>query len=84
MRAGFKETFKPLIESQESIKKSVDEQQDATIKQLKKINLLLQKDYKETELQLHPEWKKLMKLMKDWLISENYQILHHLKSYRKN
>ena len=35
-REGFKETFKPLIESQDSIKKSIDEQQDATIAQLKK------------------------------------------------
>ena len=36
MREGFKETFKPLIKSQDSIKKSIDEQQDATIAQLKK------------------------------------------------
>ena len=42
MREGFKETFKPLIKSQDSIKKSIDEQQDATIAQLK-INLLLLK-----------------------------------------
>ena len=41
-REGFKETFKPLIKSQDSIKKSIDEQQDATIAQLK-INLLLLK-----------------------------------------
>ena len=37
MREGFKETFKPLIKFQDSIKKSIDEQQDATITQLKKI-----------------------------------------------
>ena len=43
MREGFKETFKPLIKSQDSIKKSIDEQQNATIAQLKKINLLLLK-----------------------------------------
>ena len=36
MREGFKETFKPLIKSQDSIKKSIDEQQNATIAQLKK------------------------------------------------
>ena len=35
-REGFKETFKPLIKSQDSIKKSIDEQQNATIAQLKK------------------------------------------------
>ena len=39
-REGFKETFKPLIKSQDSIKKSIDEQQDATIAQLKKKNQL--------------------------------------------
>ena len=35
MREGFKETFKPLIKSQDSIKKSIDDQQNATIAQLK-------------------------------------------------
>ena len=40
-REGFKETFKPLIKSQESIKKSIDEQQDKTIAQLKKNQLAL-------------------------------------------
>ena len=42
MREGFKETFKPLIKSQDSIKKSIDDQQNANIAQLK-INLLLLK-----------------------------------------
>ena len=32
-REGFKETFKPLIKSQDSIKKSIDDQQNATIAQ---------------------------------------------------
>ena len=41
MREGFKETFQPLIESQDSIKKSIDEQQNATIAQLKKNQLAL-------------------------------------------
>ena len=41
MREGFKETFKPLIESQDSIKKSIDEQQNKTIEQLKKNQLAL-------------------------------------------
>ena len=40
-REGFKETFKPLIKSQDSIKKSIDEQQDATTAQLKKNQLAL-------------------------------------------
>ena len=41
MREGFKETFTPLIKSQESIKKSIDEQQSATLDQLKKNQLAL-------------------------------------------
>ncbi|CAH3166546.1 unnamed protein product [Porites lobata] len=41
MREGFKETFKPLIKSQDSIKKSIDEQQNATIAQLKANQLAL-------------------------------------------
>ena len=41
MREGFTETFSPLIESQESIKKSIDDQQNATIKQLQKNQLAL-------------------------------------------
>ena len=40
-REGFKETFKPLIKSQDSIKKSIDEQQNATIAQLKANQLAL-------------------------------------------
>ena len=40
-REGFKETFKPLIKSQDSIKKSIDEQQNPTIAQLKKNQLAL-------------------------------------------
>ena len=40
-REGFKETFKPLIKSQDSIKKSIDDQQNATIAQLKKNQLAL-------------------------------------------
>ena len=41
IREGFKETFKPLIKSQDSIKKSIDEQQNATIAQLKANQLAL-------------------------------------------
>ena len=41
MREGFKETFKPLIKSQDSIKKSIDEQQNATIAQLQTNQLAL-------------------------------------------
>ena len=48
-REGFKETFKPLIESQDSIKKSIDEQQNATIAQLKKNQLALTQGFEQFE-----------------------------------
>ena len=41
MREGFKESFNPLIQSQESIKKSIDEQQNKTLEQLRKNQLAL-------------------------------------------
>ena len=46
-REGFKETFKPLIESQDSIKKSIDEQQNATIAQLKANQLALTQGFEQ-------------------------------------
>ena len=48
-REGFKETFKPLIKSQDSIKKSIDEQQNATIAQLKKNQLALTQGFNQFE-----------------------------------
>ena len=50
MREGFKETFKPLIKSQDSIKKSIDEQQDATIAQLKSNQLALTQGLNQNRL----------------------------------
>ena len=47
VREGFKETFKPLIKSQDSIKKSIDEQQNATIAQLKKNQLALTQSFEQ-------------------------------------
>ena len=36
VREGFEETFKPLIESQDKLKESVDKEQNELIKKLKK------------------------------------------------
>ena len=47
MREGFKETFKPLIKSQDSIKKSIDDQQNATIAQLEKNQLALTQGFEQ-------------------------------------
>ena len=50
MREGFKETFKPLIKSQDSIKKSIDEQQNATIAQLQANQLALTQGLNQNRL----------------------------------
>ena len=51
MREGFTESFSPLIKSQESIKKSIDDQQNATIAQLRANQLaLIDKENKLGEL----------------------------------
>ena len=47
MREGFTETFNPLIKSQDSIKKSIDEQQKKTIEQLKKNQLALTQGFEQ-------------------------------------
>ena len=40
LREGFKETFKPLIETSEEVKTSIDTQQNKLFNNFKKINLL--------------------------------------------
>ena len=58
-REGFKETFKPLIKSQDSIKKSIDEQQDTTIAQLKKNQLALTQGLNQNRLAITEGFDKL-------------------------
>ena len=58
-REGFKETFKPLIKSQDSIKKSIDEQQNATIAQLKKNQLALTRGLQRNRLALTSGLEKI-------------------------
>ena len=41
LREGFKETFQPLIKSQDALKTSIDNQQNAMIKQLQENQLAL-------------------------------------------
>ena len=64
MREGFKETFKPLIKSQDSIKKSIDEQQDATIAQLKKNQLALTQGLNQNRLAITEGFDKLDEVKK--------------------
>ena len=64
MREGFKETFKPLIKSQDIIKKSIDEQQNATIEQLKKNQLALTQGLNQNRLAITEGFDKLDEVKK--------------------
>ena len=64
IREGFKETFKPLIKSQDSIKKSIDEQQNATIAQLKANQLALTQGLNQNRLAITEGFDKLDEVKK--------------------
>ena len=64
MREGFKETFKPLIKSQDSIKKSIDEQQNATIAQLKANQLALTQGLNQNRMAITEAFDKLDEVKK--------------------
>ena len=61
---GFKETFKPLIKSQDSIKKSIDEQQNATIAQLKANQLALTQGLNQNRMAITEGFDKLDEVKK--------------------
>ena len=63
-REGFKETFKPLIKSQDSIKKSIDDQQNATIAQLKANQLALTQGLNQNRLAITEAVDKLDEVKK--------------------
>ena len=69
MREGFKETFKPLIKSQDSIKKSIDEQQNATIAQLKKNQLALTQGLNQNRMAITEGFDK-MDEVKKWDLAQ--------------
>ena len=69
LREGFKETFKPLIKSQDSIKKSIDAQQDATIKQLQANQLALTQGLNQNRIAITEGFDK-MDEVKRWDLSQ--------------
>ena len=64
-REGFTETFKPLIKSQDSIKKSIDEQQNATIAQLQANQLALTQGLNQNRLAFSQGLDKLNNKIKN-------------------
>ena len=69
MREGSKETFNPLIESQDSVKKSIDKQQDSLIKQLQANQLALTQGLNQNRLAITEGFDK-MDEVKRWDLSQ--------------
>ena len=64
IREGFKETFKPLIKSQVKVKESIDNQQNAMIKQLQKNQLALTQGFDENKLAITQGFDKMDEVRK--------------------
>ena len=58
-REGFKETFQPLIESQDKVKESIDNQQNAMIKQLQENQLALTEGLDKNRLAIAQGFHKM-------------------------
>ena len=85
MREGFKETFKPLIKSQDSIKKSIDEQQNATLSQLKKNQLTLTQGLNQNRLAITEGFDKLDEI-KRWDLTQllGFEAIEDTKKDKKD
>ena len=69
VREGFKETFKPLIKSQDKIKESIDNQQNAMIKQLQENQLALSEGLDKNRLAITQGFDK-MDEVKKWELQQ--------------
>ena len=81
MREGFKETFNPLMESHDSVKKSIDKQQDSLIKQLQANQLALTQGLNQNRLAITEGFNK-MDEVKRWELSQlpGFEALKSLKN----
>ena len=64
MREGFKETFKPPIKSQDKVKESIDDQQNAMIKQLQENQLALTEGLDKNRLAITQGFDKMDEIKK--------------------
>ena len=64
LREGFKETFKPVTESQDKVKASIDNQQNAMIKQLQENQLALTEALDENRLAITQGFDKMDEVKK--------------------
>ena len=69
MREGFKETFKPLIETSEAVKTSIDTQQNKLIKQLQDNQLALTQGFEGNRKAITSGFDK-MDEVKRWDLSQ--------------
>ena len=64
MREGFKETFQPLIESQDAVKESIDKEQNELIKQLQENQLALTEGLDKNRLAITQGFDKIDEVKK--------------------
>ena len=64
LREGFKEPFKPLIESQDKVKESIDKEQNEFIKQLQKKQLALTEGLDKNRVAVTQGFDKMDKVKK--------------------
>ena len=69
LREGFKETFEPLIETQEAVKASIDKEQNAMIEQLQKNQKALTEGFEGNRLAITSGFDK-MDEVKKWDLSQ--------------
>ena len=84
LREGFKETFKPLIESQDKVKESVDKEQNELIKQLQKNQLALTEGLDKNRLAITQGFDK-MDEVKKWDLQQlpGYEAIEETEEYKK-
>ena len=80
LREGFKGTFKPLIESQDKVKESVDKEQNELIKQLQKNQLALTEGLDKNRLAITQGFDKMDEVKNG--IYNNYQVMKQLKNLK--
>ena len=84
LREGFTETFKPLIETQESVKTSIDKQQNAMIKQLQENQLAFTEGLDKNRLAITSGFDK-MDEVKRWDLSQlpSYEAIEEEKEEKE-
>ena len=80
LREGFKETFKPLIETSEKVKESIDTQQNKLIKQLQDNQLALTAGFEGNRKAITSGFDKMDEVKKSDLLNlPGYEAIEHPK-----